>query len=514
MKVDKILIVGGGSAGWMTAAALAYKFPEIKLTLVESKRIGTIGVGESTLGHINRYFDMLDMRPEEWMPECNATFKASIQFTDFREKDSVFQYPFGGLHSPLGLEVQNFFDCQALLDNPFEPEDLARTFSLNGYMAEKNKMSYESMPEQGFIPELDIAYHMDAAEFGEYLRKRFCDNVEWIDGVVSDVIHDNGEIIGIELESGDYYEADLFIDCTGFKSLLLEKVAGSEYVPFKTLLNDRAIAARIPYKDEDDKRSKMNIYTDCKALSAGWAWRTPLWSRMGTGYVYSSKFLSQEEAEAEFRKEVDWDGEVNHIFIKHGYHKQAWKNNVIGVGLSYGFIEPLESTGLLTIHENIIALVEILARRNRKVNSFDRQQFNDSAYELIRGMSDFVALHYGMSLRDDTPYWNHVTTIEYDIHADDIIRKINLASDMAKMYLIDRRVDNKHDGIVYVATGMGYSPTSNMYLSYLNKRLLVPISEIEKVRDKLIATRMNRDAITDRMQSHYDYLNHVIYKNT
>lgn len=512
MKVNSILIVGGGTSGWLTASALAYKFPELDITLVESQELGTIGVGESTLAHINRFFDLLDLKDEDWMAECNATYKASIQFTDFREKGTVFQYPFGGMSTPAEHNAQNFFEVQAYHDNPYSIDDFARIYTLNGYMSELNKISGKSIPEHGFNPDLDLAYHFDATLFARMLKDKFCDDVHHIVDNVVDVEHSNGTIDAVILESDVELDADLYVDCSGFSSILLEKVAGSKFVPFKTMPNSRAVAAQIPYKDQADKRAKMKCTTDCKAMSSGWIWRTPLWSRMGTGYVYSSDFQTPESAEEEFRKEHEWNGPVRHIEFRHGYHEKAWKNNVIGIGLSYGFIEPLESTGLMTTHENILGLVEILQRRNFNVNGFDRQQFNQLAYTMTRGLSDFVALHYGMSMRDDTPYWQYVTSIDYDVHSDDIKRDVNLARDVANWYMIDRYIPDNQDGIGYVATGMGYQTLDKDYVSYMNKRYRLPKEHFDNLKRELDAIKLSRKLEVEKMMDHYDYLSENIYK--
>lgn len=511
MKVNSILIVGGGTSGWLTASALSYKFPELDVTLVESQTLGTIGVGESTLAHINRFFDMLDLKDEDWMADCYATYKASIQFTDFRQKGSVFQYPFGGMSTQAGYNAQNFFEVQATRNNPFCPEDFARIYTLNGYMSELNKISGEAMPEHGYNPDLDLAYHFDATLFARKMKEKFCENVTHIVDDVVDVEHTNGTIERVILAGDVELEADLYIDCSGFASILLEKVAGSKFVPFKTMPNSRAVAAQIPYKDEADKRAKMKCTTDCKAMSSGWIWRTPLWSRLGTGYVYSSDFLSPEDAEAEFRTEHDWEGPVRHLEFRHGYHEKAWKNNIVGIGLSYGFIEPLESTGLLTTHENIMSLVEILERRDFHVNGFDRQQFNQTAYHMTRGLSDFVALHYGMSMREDTPYWQYVTSIDYDVHDDDIKRDVNLARDVAQWYMIDRYVPDNQDGIGYVATGMGYRTLDSDYVKYMNKRYMLPDEHFENMERGLKSVKKARRLTVENMLDHYDYLAKYIY---
>jgi len=193
MKIKNIVIVGGGSAGWMTAAAIAYKLPNINLTLIESPKIGNVGVGESTLGHINNYMNLLDLKDEEWMKECSATYKTSIQFTDFKEKGYTFQYPFGNFKA-YKEKLDDFFEVQNI-----HPEitdlDFARSHSINALMAEHNKMWGDRIDECGFDPNMDVAYHMDADAFGQYLKNRYCQKVRHIqDEVIRFQKDDDGNI--------------------------------------------------------------------------------------------------------------------------------------------------------------------------------------------------------------------------------------------------------------------------------------------------------------------------------
>ena len=471
MKIQNIVIVGGGSAGWMSAAAIAYKCPNINLTLIESPKIGNVGVGESTLGHINKYMDLLDLKDEEWMKECSATYKTSIQFTDFKEKGYTFQYPFGN-YKAYKEELGDFFEVQKTYPN-ITDLDFARSHSINALMAERNKMWSDRIDECGYDPKWDVAYHMDADAFGQYLKNRYCSKVRHIqDEVVRFQKDDDGNIERLMTEDGVVLSADLFIDCTGFASVLIEKTMGVEFQKFKTLPNDSAVAARIPYENEEDKRNKMSCVTDCKALSSGWIWDIPLWSRLGTGYVYSSQFQTSVSAEEEFRQETGWDGEVRHIKFRHGKHKKAWHKNVVAIGLSYGFIEPLESTGLLTTHENIMCLIHHLTMRSGYINQFSKDSFNRTADDSIQGLSDFVAIHYGMSMREDTPYWKYVTNkIKYN-------------------------ETEEHEGLVYIATGMGIKRPVN--------RTFLPENITDHIKDL--------EHLVQQMPHHYDFLKENIYK--
>jgi len=502
MKINKIVIVGGGSAGWMTAAALAHKCPNIKLTLVESNTINTIGVGESTLGQINYYMELLGIKDEEWMAACNATYKASIQFTDFRDIGSTFQYPFGDFsaaQAQLDISPSEFLTLRELYPDDVKVENFGDYYSINGLMARHNKISGEPLPQYGYNPRKDLAYHMDATLFGQYLKGRFCSDIEHLIGDVDDAEMDAvGNIESISLSTGEVLAADMFIDCTGFKSLLIEKKLGVPFIEFEKLPNDKAVAAKVPYADEEDKISKLHNVTDCKGLSSGWLWNIPLWDRAGTGYVYSSKFQSTEDAEAEFRKETNWDGEVNHIDFRHGYHEKAWHKNVVAIGLSFGFIEPLESTGLLTTHSLIMLLVRVLLRNDGLVNSIDREHFNKHSVNEVVSLSDFVAIHYGLSSRRDTPYWRYVTEdVEYK-------HEVLSESDFGELnsYL--------HTSLVYVALGMGWSPQQ-----LFDESMFEPLDKVLWEENKNLLTTYTGivDTFIHTLPTHYEYLVKNIYKD-
>jgi tryptophan halogenase len=409
----------------MTAAAIAKKLPNIKLTLIESPNIPTIGVGESTIGHINNFFALLDLKDEDWMPHCNATYKTSIKFIDFRENPKeephTFHYPFGIFDvSDKPRNVMDWFLYKA--EHPeLDPKNFAEFYHDAILMTDANKMTKnEDHLIRGFRFNQDTAYHMDATAFGVYLRDNICKPsgmTHILDEIVIDDIEfkDNGKIAKIGTQNSGYLEADLFIDCTGFRSLLLEQVLGTEFISFHdTLLNDSAIATTIPYIDHD---KEMENYTSCTAIESGWVWNIPLWHRIGTGYVYSSQFATKEEAEEQFRRHLKSnrmifpdatradEAEFRHIKIKHGVHKQAWNKNVVGIGLANGFIEPLESTGLMLTHEAIIKLVALLKMRNGHVTKYDVDLFNGAFQDQIMGFKDFISNHYALSYRNDTPYW-------------------------------------------------------------------------------------------------------------
>jgi tryptophan halogenase len=421
----KVTIVGGGSSGWMTAAALSKLCPHLDITLIESKNIKTVGVGESTLGHINRFFEVLGIKDEDWMAECNATYKNSIRFTNFREGNGEsFEYPFisGFDFTDKHNGINSWGETATMYPDEFGPETFSEFFApTNTLLAKYNK---ETKNEDGKLRhynfKTDTAYHLDATLLGNWLRDKIAlpNGVKHEFGDLHSFKKDKrGNIIQVLTTDGRTFASDLWIDCTGFKSLLLEEWMGSFFVPFDShLANDMAWACRVPYIDRE---KEMHNVTDCHALGNGWVWNIPLWNRIGTGYVFSSRFITEQEAQKEFREhlakkhspEIAESAEMFLVKIKHGYRHRAWKLNVVGIGLSYGFVEPLESTGLLTTHENILRLVETLNRRDGYVTKTEKESYNFSAQQEVCGFRDFISMHYGLSRRTDTPYWRWCTQI-------------------------------------------------------------------------------------------------------
>ena len=285
-NIKSICIVGGGSSGWMTAAAIAKMLPNIDLTLVESSSIPTIGVGESTIGHINSFLTMLDIKDEDWMKHCNATYKTSIKFIDFREnpKESphTFHYPFGIFDmtdKPRG--VMEWFLAKAA-DPSIDNSNFAEFYHDAILMTDKTKLTKnEDHKIRGFNFDIDTAYHMDAALFGQWLKDNLaipngCKHI--VDNITDVGQREDESIDFIVAENNGKIYADLFIDCSGFRSLLLDKTLKVPFISFHdTLLNDRAVATIIPYIDAD---REMENYTSCTAIEAGWVWNIPLWNRI------------------------------------------------------------------------------------------------------------------------------------------------------------------------------------------------------------------------------------------
>lgn len=481
--IKSILVVGGGSSGWMAAAAFYHRLgKDCKISLLESNTIPTVGVGESTIIGFKRFVKLIGLEDKEWMKECNATYKNSIRFTNFKSNDGTsFHYPFGGK-----LDKQSMSDWSVLSagNKNFTPDSFCEFHNDNFHLAKWNKNTHNTdglLRNFNFLE--DTAYHFDASAFGQFLKKRFNKVNHYIDDVVGVEKDEEGYLTCVLGSSGTKYEADLYVDCTGFNSILLEKEMESEFLSYKPWLsNDRAIAAHVSYTD---KEKQLTNYTDCTALGNGWVWNIPLWSRIGTGYVYSSDFIDDDSAEKEFKKYLGTE-EVNitkKINIRHGIRKKGWVKNVVGVGLAYAFIEPLESTGLVSTHVAISQVVELLERKKYNLTGFDIDGYNYTSQLNMNGFRNFVSIHYKFSSRTDTPYWKYqtqekdwwkvwddeqidkrfysFTTKTAGVMFDNFYEMIHYFHSCAHIWPVE------FDGVAYILAGMGYKPIDTYHADLL-----------------------------------------------
>ena len=404
MKINSICIVGGGSSGWMMALALNKKLPNLNVTLIESPDVKPIGVGESTIPYTANFFvDVLGLKEKEWMPRCNATYKASIKFNDFYKKGETFYHPFWtkdeGTYNGYDWAIKQY------LTNLNKPDNMNYYSSsyIAYHMSKHNK--FDRLNDESF----SYAHHMDANKFGEYCKTKF-------EGkhILSNVKHVkvNGSTIVSVTTEKETIEADMFVDCTGFKALLIGKALHEPFVSYKnTLLNDTALTCQIKYTN---KKTQIEPYTDCTALSSGWAWNIPLWHRVGSGYVFSSKFQTLESAKKEYKKYLKnrfgsdslKNIKFNTIKIKTGKYKRGWVGNCLSLTLASGFIEPLESTGLALACYQIKEFVETIS--NYEYSSFNKSLYNNDLDKTYNEIHNFVLLHYINTTREDSEYWSYL----------------------------------------------------------------------------------------------------------
>ena len=418
MKTNKIIIVGGGSAGWMTAATLIKKFSNKDITLIESPNTPTVGVGESTIGQINDWLALLGVKDEDFMPYTDASYKLSIRFEDFYKKgDGGFHYPFG-IQSDTDYKGghRDWFFKKILYPEIPYTDYVDSNYSQMGLVHHNRIFKNENNELPVFNFNRDVAYHFDATKFGLWLKDHLC--------IPNGVKHIKEDIVSVEKNDegiqslNKKYKADFYIDCTGFKSLLLDKNLNEPFNSLEDMLpNNKAWATRVPYKN---KENQLEPFTNCTAIENGWVWNIPSWERIGTGYVYSDKYVSDEQALQEFKNHLDKKGhdysnsDFKNIKMRVGIHNRIFVKNVCAIGLSAGFIEPLESNGLYTTHEFLYKLVRIMNRGDKDtISQYDKDMFNSSCKSLFLEFSEFVAAHYALSHREDTKYWRDINNREY-----------------------------------------------------------------------------------------------------
>lgn len=403
MKNRDLVVVGGGTAGWMTAALLNNKLSEhgFKITVVESPDIPIIGVGEGSTPQLKTFFDTLGIAEAEWMLASQATYKNGIRFnqwTQDKRKNSYF-HPFPSITDRETAKAflinchrqQNHITSAAHPDNYFLAAKLADTGK-----SPKVESRYRGLP-------LNYAYHFDSALLGEFIKKIAKSNgVNHRVATVSAIdLHANGDISGVITESGEKIDAEYFFDCSGFRSLLLQQGLKEPFYSFSgNLFNNAAVA--IPSGVDPEFKAQ----TSATALSSGWAWQIPLRHRTGNGYVFSTEYCSFEQAELELRKHLrllDSDDEVRKIHMKVGRCRNTWVKNCVAIGLSQGFIEPLEATALHVVQESVESFIS--AFKAGGFGAQHRQQFNQRINARIDGIRDYIVCHYHASNRTDSRYW-------------------------------------------------------------------------------------------------------------
>lgn len=531
--IKRIIIAGGGSSGWMSAAMLCKQFPDLEIALVESPDIPIIGVGESTLGSINQYLGLIGLKDEDWMSYCNATYKLAIKFTDFYEKGKCFYYPFGLKDLQNTTQGATDWYVKKVLNPELDNNDFYESVYSSMPMIYKSKI-FDNKDGQlpGFSFQNDTAYHMDATLFGQFLKEKVCipNGVVHIpENIVEILVDQEGYVDGLKLGNGDTIEADLYLDCTGFRSLLLEQTLK---VPFESysnhLPNNYAWTCHIPYAD---KVMEMENVTNCTAYNNGWVWNIPLYNRIGSGYVFCDKFISVEDALEEYKQFLDSDKMAYHnpvrskflefrlIEIKNGIHHRCWEKNVVGVGLSYAFVEPLESTGLLSVQEILLKLCETL--HNKQVNKIHIDNFNYIANYTMDSFRNFVTYHYVFSSRRDTPYWRHMTeNVEMDSMMLD--RKFNQIpspiSDLAVKLLHTHHMpgDLTMGGMPDIMVGMNVlpvSPTQIEIVKLLIKARHGTIPELftTQTQDYWDQKKEYINSLIEDAPLHYHYLRDNIY---
>jgi len=466
-KIQTVVIVGGGTAGWLSAAVIAAEHKhrdqnDLRIVLVESSDIPTVGVGEGTWPTLKNTIRKIGISEKDLFEKCFAGFKQGGKFVDWVHGNGDFYYhPFT---VPLGY---GRIDLAPYVN---KVEDFATQANFQHHVCEAG-LAPRTLSEDEYQGQCNYAYHLDAGAFAELLKQhsRSTLGVEHIIATVLDAkLADDGDIESLLIEGSngqEYLAADLFIDCTGFRSLLLGKALAVPFVSTDDVLfNDTALAVRMPYEKQDDPMASHTIAT---GQNAGWIWDIGLTHRRGIGHVYSSQFLSDDEAEANLRNylgDAGKDIEAKKINFKSGHRKAYWKNNCVAIGMSSGFVEPLEATAIMLVEIGARFVAENLPP-NREIMKITAKRHNQQMDYRWQRIIDFLKLHYMLTKRPE-PYWQ--------AHTDTTNIPDSLQEDLA-IWKYRGPINSDFVGVAelfpaasyqYVMYGMGFKPdfTSQKHL--------------------------------------------------
>lgn len=457
--VNNVVIVGGGTSGWMCAAAIARMAPpNASITLVESETIGVIGVGEATIPPLLEFNQFLGLDEHEVLRECQGTYKLGIEFVNWLDLGKRYFHPFGfyGRDTPEFAFHQLWLRLRALSETGKAPAELAGDINDYNLCAMAARIGRFAQPQGGsdaILSTMRHAYHFDSMRYGQLLR-RYAEQrgVRRVEGLVDSVQQhpDHGMIESVILSDGQVLAGELFIDCSGFKSLLIEGAMNSELIDWSRYLPcDRALALTTKGTGAPDP------FTRATADNAGWRWRIPLQTRMGNGYVYSSAFADEDDVHRALLAGADGEalGEPRPLRFRTGHRRQFWEKNCIAIGLAGGFIEPLESTSIHLTQIGIQRLINLWPGRG--INAAEIAHYNrimTADYERLR---DFIVLHYSATQRRDTEFWRHVGNMEIP---DTLASKLEIFRGSGRVIAAPDDLFTPHSWLA-VMLGQGINPT-------------------------------------------------------
>ncbi len=428
--IKDIVILGGGTAGWMTAAYLGKELQgQVRITVLESPDIGKIGVGEATIPNLQKvFFDHLGLAEHEWMRHCNASFKVAVRFINWRtagagvpqprslgQGPDHFYHPFGILPSQDQIPITHYWFLKKHQGKTDEACDYA-------CFKEPPLMDARLAPcWRNGRPATRYAWHFDAHLVADFLRRHATSKLGAVhvpDTLTGVDFHDNGFIKSLHTRGGRVLAGDLFIDCSGFRGLLINQALQEPFIDMNDhLLCDSAVACAVPH---NDRENGVEPYTSAIGMPAGWTWKIPMLSRFGTGYVYSSQFATVDQASEDFCKLWGLDpnkATLNKIRFRVGRNRRAWVKNCVGIGLASCFLEPLESTGIYFIYAALYQLAKHFPDKHFDPILSDR--FNREIEMMFDDTRDFIQAHFHFSPRVDTPFWRACK----DLHLTEYIKE-------------------------------------------------------------------------------------------
>ncbi len=489
-KINDIVIVGGGSAGWMTAAMLAKQLESnVNITLVESDDIGTIGVGEATIPPIKSFNRMLGIDENDFLSKCNGSIKLGINFENWAQKNNSYFHPFGRFAVDFDyMPFAYFWNKQRQTGDTKPLQEYASAW----HLAKHDKFSLPAKDPKSLFSGFDYAYHFDSSLYADYLKayaiKRGVVRQEGQIKHVSTHV-DNGFIRSVSLASGQVINGDFFIDCSGGRALLIDKTLGVKFIDWSEhLLCNRAVAMQTKHA------KPISPYTRSIADETGWQWRIPLQTRMGNGFVHSSHYIDEQQAIDNLVNSVDGqlltDPKIINFTV--GRREKFWHKNCVAIGLSSGFLEPLESTSLHLIQRAIMRLIYLFP--NKQCDDINTRFYNKQTIEEYEHIRNFIILHYKATQRDDSEFWRYCQHMPVP---DSLQQQIELFATHGHLDLNGKDLF-KQDNWLAVLTGQGIYPSNTAPILAFKQNIDLPRT-LKSFHDIMVRT-------VDNVSTHSDYL--------
>ncbi len=482
--IKKVVIAGGGTAGWMVAALLSKTMGKVlDIKLIESDEIGTVGVGEATIPPLVQYHQLCQIKEPEFMAAVNATFKLGISFENWRDVNEDYIHSFGNTgtdHWSAGFQHIWMSGQQKGIATDYGD------YCLELRAAEENKFAH--LPKNG----LNYAYHIDATAYAKFLRVISEDHgVRRVEGKIVKVNTDeeSGYIKSLTMDSNDEIEGDFFVDCTGFRGMLIEQTLHAGYEDWSHWLpSDSAVAV------QTEATEPPIPYTRSIAREAGWQWRIPLQHRVGNGMVYCSRYISDDEARETLLANVEGEllTEPRVIKFRPGQRLKQWSKNCVAVGLASGFLEPLESTSIHLIQRNTIRMMRMFPQD--KIVQADIDEFNRQAKFDIETIRDFIILHYCVTNRQDTPFWRYCRNMEIP---ETLAHRIKLFRETGRVFRIPNELFAENSWI-QVMLGQGITPEQY--------HPVVDVMDDDELNRFLSNIKTNVNATVTQLPEHHAYI--------